>query len=110
MALSPAEFALTEPICPVSPRVVWTNRKIRHVQSEKDLHAALLWRQWMLLQHARSCQRLPALVHLLVVLIVTFHSNLRAAYLSMRPLVSSSEPVPNQLHVARFSQSDLTAR
>ena len=89
-ALFPGDFAQTVQVCPVSPRVIWRNLTLRLDQSEKEvLTIPISWRQWMFAQYARSCWGLPAIAHVLVVLISIFHSNLWAGCLYLLSVLSA---------------------
>ena len=84
-AFSPGDFLQTVQVCPVSPRVIWTNATSQHDQSEKQRVAAPpSWRQRVLEQYARSCRGMPALVHLFAVLGVTFYPSLWAVCVNLR--------------------------
>ena len=86
-AFSPCAEPQTIQECPVSPRVIWTSALPQHSYSnQKRGLVPASWSQWALEQYAWTCRGLPAIVHLLTVLGVTFYTNLWAACVNLRSI------------------------
>ena len=83
-AFSPLAEPQTIQECPVSPRVIWTSALPQHSHSNQKRGLPASWSQWALEQYAWTCRGLPAIVHLLTVLGVTFYPNLWAVCVNLR--------------------------